>query len=510
MRARTTIISNSVSATLAITVDLVFSLILLPLIVTALGKQDYGIWILIGQSMGFLILSDLGTASAMGRFIAQARGAKNKGQIDAVVSTGLILLVFVAAFVAFLTLVLRHSVPVWLGVDPGGLELAQAVFVITGLGLAVVIPLRVADSVLRGYQKYAAINVARVLYTILRASIVFLLLAFNQLSLLSLAGGFALASVCYYLSLALFAFRVNNGVKFTITNFKNVSRALFDMGLASIFITTSANIYRDGILIAVGPLLGPAAVSVYGIALTLITRLSDLLSQIGNPMLTLASETSSQGANGKIRSISDGVMRVTFALGTSAAAGIAVYSEPVLRLWLGRSDWTASDYRVAALSMTLMGVALAIGLPQLAARSLLQGVGKHWLVARRFFIASSSGLLLAIILMNYNWGILGAAAGWSLVMILQGLVIYPPALLRYLHQSLNEMVLRVYLPGFLVGLGVFLTAYMAAFFLPPHNILNLLIGILLGLLASVLGLVIISQSIRNWIFVFFTKKVKKG
>ena len=71
---------------------------------------------------------------------------------------------------------------------------------------------------------------------------------------------------------------------------------------------------------------------------------------------------------------------MTFATSACIAVGLVMFGEPALRLWLHRSDWTDSDFTQAGRAIAIMGVALAIGLPQIGSRSTLQGVGRHWLV----------------------------------------------------------------------------------------------------------------------------------
>lgn len=492
------LISNLSSGTLATLLEFLFSILVLPILIAGLGKHQYGIWILIGQTMSFLILSDAGVSSALGRFLAQARGRDNPEQIAGLIATGLWLALLAGVGLAVLVLLVARPLPTWLELADPDMETARAIFLINGLTLAAVIPLRLSDGVLRGYQQYALINALRTGYTILRGLVVLGLAAAGLLSLHNLAYGFSAASLLFYFSMVVAAMRFTGKVQYSIpTGFADQTRQILGLGSSSILMTASASIYREGIVLAAGPLLGAAAAGVYGVALTIIMRISGLLSQIGNPLITLASEAQARGEMKELRALSNGVLRVTFALGASAAAGLAVFGEPVLRLWLGRSDWTDADFSAAAAALTLMGASLAIGLPQLAARSLLQGVGKHWAVSGGFLVASLAGLGLAVWGMQHGWGILGAAAGWSLVLLAQGIIIYPPMMLRVLEQSLVDMLRRAYLPGAGVGLAVWgASAGMAAAF-PPDSTINLLLGVGVGLGVGLAGLALISQFVRN-------------
>jgi len=63
-------------------INTISGLITLPLIVIHLGKEEYGIWVLVGQTVSFLALSDLGVANAVSRFVARFRGRNDNESIN--------------------------------------------------------------------------------------------------------------------------------------------------------------------------------------------------------------------------------------------------------------------------------------------------------------------------------------------------------------------------------------------------------------------------------------------
>ncbi|MBI3159766.1 MAG: oligosaccharide flippase family protein [Chloroflexi bacterium] len=496
--ASAVLVSGSAASLLANLIDLLFSLFILPLMVAELGKEHYGIWTLIGQTIGFLVLSNLGVSNAVGRFVARARARGDAEELNAVVSSSFLMMAFSGLVILLASLLLLGPLPGWLGIQPADHAAARVVFLINAGTLALALPMRIGAGILSGYQHYGLVNGMQTLYSLGRVAGVLALLAAGRLSLVPLAWALSAASLLQYLALLVIGLRIIGGVRPRLERASlPVAKEVLGLGLASMVLSSSSSLYREGIVLAAGPLLGPSTAGVYGVVLTVVTRISGLLSQLGNPLLTLASEAQARGDMKQLRALSDGVLRVTFALGVSAAAGLAVFGEPALRLWLGGTDWTPAEYQVAAQALTLMSAALAVGLPQLAARSLLQGVGKHWVVSWGFLLASLGGLGLAVWGMRNGWGLLGAAAGWSFVLLAQGVFIYPPMLLRALEQTPGALLRAAYLPGFLVGLAVWgASAGMAAWF-PPGSPLNLLFGVGVGFLAGLAGLAAVSQYVRK-------------
>jgi hypothetical protein len=123
-----------------------------------------------------------------------------------------------------------------------------------------------------------------------------------------------------------------------------------------------------------------------------------------------------------------------------------------------------------------MSVGMAIGLPQMVSRVTLQATGKHWLVTSSVLAASIVGLMVGVLTMTAGWGVLGAAMGWNLVLVFQGVFLFPPIICRFLGQSLKEMLLQAYLPGMGVGLFVLVVAWCLSVWLIPDNAVNMLLG----------------------------------
>src|SRR4051794_25078604 len=64
-------------------------LLLTPYVVSRLGTEEYGIWVLVAATTGLFGLFDVGAASAIGRLVAHARARGDRGAITGAVTTGL-------------------------------------------------------------------------------------------------------------------------------------------------------------------------------------------------------------------------------------------------------------------------------------------------------------------------------------------------------------------------------------------------------------------------------------
>ena len=459
-------------------IQLISGLVTLPLIVIHLGKVEYGIWVLVGQTVSFLALSDLGTANAVSRFVARFRGQNDSESISRLLSTVIAMMLAVGVVVALLTLVLAPWVPGLLGIEGAYAGTTRLVFMIAGLSLACQFPIGIGMGILAGNQLYGPHGVGKILESILSLASVLLLTAFNALNVVTLALSSAIIAFTANAVLFALAWRLThpwslNPKRISVPMAKDV----LSLGGSAVFITLGTLVYTQGMGIAVGRLAGLGAVAIYGVVLTLMQNLQPLIGAIGGAMPTLASEWQARGDTTRLRRIVNLTMRVTFALAVSAAAGLFVYGEPALRLLLHRAaDWTTQDFHLAWGVMLIMSLGMAVGLPQMVSRVTLQATGKHWLVTVSVLAASFAALGVGALTMSAGWGVLGAATGWSLVLVFQGIFLFPPMICRFLDQSLKEMLLQAYLPGLGVGLFVLILAWGLSTCLIPDNAVNLLLG----------------------------------
>lgn len=477
-------------------ISMVVGFVTLPVIIVNLGKEQYGIWVLVGQIAGFLAFTDLGVTNAAGRFVARSR-ATSTPPLSELLSTITALMLAAGLLVGVLTLIISPWIANWLNVEPAFAQVTQLVFIISGLSLALMFPLRIGAGILTGCQRYEPGNIANIVGTIVKLSSILVLAGSGALDLIGIALITAVISFGVDTTLLILAWRAVRPLSIRLDQVSfSTMRAVLSLGSSNLLVTLGALLYRQGMTIAVGLLLGVAEAAVYGVALTIMTYLSSFLTQIPHPMMTLASEWQARNELERLRRTGNVLMRLSVALGMSTAAGLFFYSEPIIRLLLSNSDWTPSNFEQVRSALSIMGLGLAIGLPQLTARSILRGVGQHWGVSFRFVAACLTSLLLGCLGMYHGWGIASAALGWSLVWVSQGILLYPPMICQYLQQSAWHMIVRAYLPGGLAGGMVWLFAWAISTWLPPMDVLSLAVNVACCCVVGLIGTAIASGRVR--------------
>jgi O-antigen/teichoic acid export membrane protein len=194
---------------------------------------------------------------------------------------------------------------------------------------------------------------------------------------------------------------------------------LLGLGGSALLITVSNLIQAQGLGLLVGRMLGLEAAGIFGVVVILIINVQGVLSSLTTPFSTLASEWHSRDRLRDLAKISLMAMKLSGAIPAVFAVAVAIYGASGLQMLLHRSQWTATDFRTAAGALTIMSAGLAIGLPHMVARSILQGVGKHWTATAAVFAGTAASIGTSALLLAAGWGLNGAALGWTVMWLVQ-------------------------------------------------------------------------------------------
>jgi O-antigen/teichoic acid export membrane protein len=478
------------------------SLVTLPLVMAALGAEHYGIWVLVGQVTTLIGLTDLGVTNAVGRFVAQVRARDEGAAMGRLLTTAMLMLAAAAGLVLAVTFALLPWIAALLRIEPHYAELTRTVFLIAGIGLALQFPLRIGFGILAGHQRYAVTNLAKMAGLAINLTGVVLLAVTGRLDLVSLALLSVGATLGVQLVMCVMGARLVWPARTDAVFSRGWARDLMGLGGSALGVTASGALYRQGLVVAVGIMLGLRSAAVYGVVLTLMTHLAGVLSEMPRPMVTLASEWKETSESDRLRNNTLRVMALCFALALTAAGGTWFYGEPILRLLLSASDWTAAEFTLAGSALMIMGAGLAVGIPQIVSRSVLQGLGWHWAVMRRFFFATIVAFVVGLGGMALGYGLTAAATGWALTWALQGLVLYPPLVRRVLKVSFTTMIRRGYLPGAAVGAAAIVAMAAVAAVIPPTTVAGIAAGGILGVAVCAVGLGLVAvpaSARRSWL-----------
>ncbi|MFZ0819293.1 MAG: hypothetical protein WAM91_04435 [Candidatus Acidiferrales bacterium] len=377
---------------------IVSNFILILVALKFLGREEYGLWILLQSLATYLALSELGISQTVCNFqnVAFARGDyKQVGRI--LVSTfWLYCLIVAIAAILFSGVVLTQPVNVWFLKDPGSVsapKFAMYLF-LAGTFALLRVPLTVFPVTLVGLREVA---LRQVLETVSAIS----LLVFTLGALI--AGGKILAlilatNLAYMLAQVL-------GYALTRTRHPEVrfSLSLLDKSLMGPIFGNSIFFFLYGLGLLFQRLAGTLIGGKYGalgdvpalfVLLTLFRivgwSLAEIPSQTLQPYVILFS---TRGEHDRVVFLARLCTKLTFAIGAAYVAGVWIFADMGIRAWLGPGMFLGYG------PLICLGVSFLIDILFLSTNNFMRGLNEH----RKLSIVMAGYALL-----SFTFGVAGA------------------------------------------------------------------------------------------------------
>lgn len=359
--------SSTLIRLLAIALNALGALLLLPFILKALGEHDFGIWSMASSITGYLLLLDFGIALACTRYLAVHLGDQVAWRRT--FSSAFLLSLGLAA--SLLLLVVLVQVVWWSGLLPTRYQPMPDVISLLLVEVALSIPLRLYQSILRAEVRYVAIGafeIARILLRLL------------GIPLILWAGGGLLAILLYAsaVNVLFFVLMLVNVywrectlyVDWGAWDWAHV-RELFSFSQYTA-VAQLAEIFKyrtDNLL--VGILLGVAAVAPYAIMLVVIDMLTQILMRFQGFWDTIIMRHAGARRLASAFDTTVTSLYIGVSLGLLATLDTGLLAEPFLHWWVG------DKYQHLALPLTLFTLILPGLAVQLATAPYFNALGKQ-------------------------------------------------------------------------------------------------------------------------------------
>ena len=419
-----------------------------PIVISALGKEAYGLWATVGQAAALMLMLDFGVANTVTRFISRNLALDERADVERVYSTAMAIFAAGALAAAVVTAVLAPFVPSLLNIADRYASDAVVIFLLCGFNVAVIFPLRVGRGLLQAHNRYDSISKLGATFAIAR--IVVTVYVFQYTTYGTLVAIALIQSAINLLkegSTFLVGRRMYPGLRVSRRSVTRKDAAeLFSLGGSAVLQTLSAAFTSSFQVIAVTVVLGVAAAPLYSIPSSLLRRTGPFINRLGSTFVPLASGLDAKGRITDLVRLNVKGVRYGLLMSLPFCVYVLFYGQPLLRLWLGGTGLTSGDLELMAHVLTLAVVPFALASPQIAAsRSMLSATGKHWRVSIAFAISSLVGLGLSVALMKHTGlGVLGAAVGFACVYVLTGMIYYPFLICRHLQVSIAPYLRDAY------------------------------------------------------------------
>lgn len=440
---------NVVSTYVTTAVIAVAALVTTPILARELGKEGFGIWVLVGSFALYLELLEFGFGKAAPKFVAEYAARGDERGVRATIATSFWILAALGSIAAVVGAVIAALFPSLFGISSELAGAAQILILLVLLDLAISIPSDTFGGVLMGLQRFYLVNTTLVTVTILQAVAWTIVLA-------SGGGLVELGIVTVALSLAgqlarfLLARRYVPGA--------SIAPRLIDRAMARRFTGLSVwffvlDVSRVVVIrldtVVVGLVVGVPAAGVYAVGQRLTLALEQLIEPLTKSFFPHSSSLSAgEDHEGLRRSLVVGT-RLSLAIAAPIALALGFLAGPLLDLWLGAS----SDFGDAATVVVLLAAAVTVGALTRTGLLMLQGIGQVRVPA--FIVAAEAvlNLVLSVVLAR-EMGLDGVALGTLIAVVVVNLGVLYPYMCRQFGVPIRELsatLARAHLPALAVA-----------------------------------------------------------
>ena len=339
------IISGSLASYLNTAVSLISNLVLVPMYLFYLGKEEYGLWLVILSIVSYLGFSNLGIAQSVANFVASTNAKNDYDNIKSIVATGFWIYVLIIILAMMITIGMVLVVPLddYLNVPESLKHVVVPVLVISSAFFLLKLPLTIFNVTLRSLNLIYKEQLFLLLFTIIQ-SIGIVAVLWNDVGLVGLSVVYGFTGLLTGLVLYLHLNKI-------IPNF-SVSRKFASKAMAKklivpgvyFFILQLAGILiwsTDNIIISV--FSGVEHVARYAIAFKVFMMTIGIASVITASMLPSITAAYALDNNELLSNLYTKALKLCFGLGFLATVIMVDIGPDLIIMWVGIDNYVGDS-----------------------------------------------------------------------------------------------------------------------------------------------------------------------
>jgi len=425
---------------IAIFVDGLIGLMVLPFNVAHLGKAAYGLWALTTSITWFFGVLDLGYSGALVKFVAQYRAWRDHAALNEVVSTIGTVFTALGGLCFVVTAVIAWQVGSLFHLDSGQADTARRLLFIIGAYLSVQLPISVFGAVVYGFQRFYRNNAVSICLSIVVAIVNVTVLATGH-TLVTLVASTTAVRMAFLGLFVWNAYRVFPGLRVRPSLFRRAR--LREVTVFSVYMAVldwSAKLNYSSDTMVIGAMLDTSAIALWTVGQRLTQLAQQLTSQLNGALFPAVVDSDATERHDQLQLILIQGTKLSLALAAPLCLGLITLADPLIRRWVG-SQFTAS-----VLPLQIMLTIVLVRNITASANLILRGAGEHRLLTYTNAATAAVNVLLSIALVRWL-GLLGVALGTLIPVTASSLFILYPAACRRVHVRLRTPLAQAIWPA---------------------------------------------------------------
>ena len=470
-----TVLRNVASSWMGFGSQILLTLLLTPFVISKLGVEAYGVWLLLQSTLGYYGFVDMGLRAGLTQSITHRIAAKDYVGVSKHLGAAVPILSILGGVILLISLLVAVLLPRFVEMDPSIRHGLWLVILVQGLGSALQMPFAPVGAVLVGLQRYDIAEGIAVGTRITSGCLTWLVLTYG-------GGLLALAEIILVVNLVdscvrlMIARRLLPAIRNTVfTLDRSELKELGAVGTWNFIIQISRQFIYFSSALLVGLMFSAKAVAPFGIAASIVdygNRLVMISTRVLFPTMVHL------GKGGNIALQKQLFITATrISVGVSLASMIVGYAwiDAFLRLWLG-DEHNAQEIITQAPSIFLiLGIAFAFVSMQRVGTQLLLARNEMAFLAVTMLVEACANLVIGV-LCGWQLGPLGIAVGTLIPAVACTLFLHMPNHSRTLETPLPKLLFTILARPILFGTAISFAMAVLRYYAPgPQSWFDLIL-----------------------------------
>jgi O-antigen/teichoic acid export membrane protein len=425
---------------IALGIEMVIGVLMLPFNVAHLGQSAYGLWVLVASITMYFSMLDLGYGVAQVKFAAQYRARRDSRGLNEIISTLFFFFTLVGLAAFALGALLAFNLEGLFKVTPEQATTGRQVLLIITAYVALGFPVSVFGGIVNGFQRHFMNGFVSIGTSIIVA-IVNLAILLAGYGLVELVAATTAIRMLAYLGYRLNAYRAYPALKIRaryirLARLREVTG--FSTFILIIDLANKLNYSTDTLVI--GAFMSTAAIAVWSVAQRLITTTQNLTMQINGSLFPIIVDIATLGEADRLRRVFAQGTRLSLAMVIPIATALVLLAEPLVLAWVGPSF--ASSVPI----IYILAAAVTIRVGNSTATTVLKGAGQHRMLAFANISMAVANLALSIALVR-KFGLIGVAMGTLIPLAVVSVFVLFPAACRRVDMSVTKAITQAIWPA---------------------------------------------------------------
>ncbi len=411
------IIKNVFSSWASLIVTVLITFFVSPIIVHNLGKETYGIWVIIVSVTGYFTILDFGINAAIVKYISEYFSKNDEIGIRTIFSSSMFVFMIVAIAIVVIGFFIGYNFKNFLEIKTLTYKVAAIAFGVIVIDIAISMIFSVFSGTFTALQEFVALNAISISVTIIKNTtlVIFLLNGYGLLSIayIQLATSIVRCIAQYFYLRARYP-----EIYFEVKSINSDTfKVIYNYSIYSFIIAIALKIlfYTDSIVI--GKIINTESVAYYAIPSSLLDYIEKFVWAMIAVLVPVISGNDAIGQYNDNQKIY--LIGTRYSILISAPILITLYfvGPDFIALWMG------NDFRIYSSGvLRILTVGYGIAFSQLTAQALLKGIAKHKILALILFLEAGINLFISIFLAP-KYGIEGVALGTTLPLVTASMIL---------------------------------------------------------------------------------------